>query len=106
MSLIPANECPEPLRQAMLDLLAHTLVAIRNEPSNSRQCQALADHMHNVPSLLSDFSPDLLRYYWEVERPCFLRAMNSPGCRIPGAFKAYWEAVETEYQRLCGSAES
>lgn len=106
MSLISANECPEPLRQAMLDLLAYTLVTIRNEPSNSRQCQAFADHMHNVPSLLAEFSPDLLRYYWEIERPCFLRAMYAPGCRVLGAFKVFWEVVETEYQRLCSSAES
>lgn len=103
---MPANECPEPLRQAMLDLLAYTLVTIRNEPSNSRQCLALADHMHNVPSLLAEFNFGRFRYYWEVERPCFLHAMNTAGCRVPGAFKVFWEVVETEYQRLCGSAES
>ncbi len=101
MSTLPAHECPEPLRQAFLDLLTWTLLHIRNEPGDSRLCLALSDHMHNVPTLLASFRPELLRYYWEVERPCFLRALEAIGRRAPVQFGESWEAVESEYRRLC-----
>ncbi len=100
MSTLPAHECPEPLRRAFLSLLTWTLLHIRNEPGDTPLCLALADHMHNVPELLADFHPDLLRYYWEVERPCFLRAMEAIGRRAPGQFVESWRVIEGEYRRL------
>jgi hypothetical protein len=35
------------------------------------RCANEADHIHNLPDLLANYSPDKLQYYWEVERPCF-----------------------------------
>jgi hypothetical protein len=57
--------------------------------------------MHNVPGLLADFRPDRLAYNWDVERPCFLRALEAIGRRPPVQFAEPWEVVEREYQRLC-----
>ncbi len=101
MSTLPPHECPRPLRQAFLDLLTWTLLHIRNEPGDARLSLALADHVHNVPALLAGFRPDLLRYYWEVERPCFLRALEAIGRQAPGQFGEPWGVVEAEYRRLC-----
>jgi hypothetical protein len=101
MSLMPTQGCPEPLRQAFLDLLTWTLLHIRNEPTHPGLCLALSDHMHNVPALLADFRPERLAYYWEVERPCFLRALEALGRQPPGPFVGPWEVVESEYRRLC-----
>ena len=55
-------ECPESLRQALLDLLTGTLLAIRNKPTDANLCYAHADHMHNVPDSLARFHPDRLAY--------------------------------------------
>ena len=97
----PANECPEPLRLAFLDLLEWTLVTIRNNSTDSHFCLALSDHMHNVPALLANFHPDLLAYYWKVERLCFLRDLEAAGRQYPGYLDELWDVVEDEYRRLC-----
>jgi hypothetical protein len=101
-----AVECPEPLRQALLDLLTGTLLAIRNKPTDANLCYAHADHMHNVPDLLARFHPDRLAYYWEIERPSFVRYLKSMGQESPGFCVEFWEVVELEYQRLCNSSTS
>lgn len=98
----PEAECPELLRNAFLDLLARTLLYVRLEPTNAKLCHALSDHVHNVPALLARFRTEQLRYYWEVERPCFLRALETIGRKPPGAFDEPWQVVEGEYRRLCG----
>lgn len=106
MNNTPSHECPERLRRAFLDLLSWTLLHIRNEPSDARLCLALSDHVHNVPSLLADFRPDLLGYYWEVERPCFLRALEAIGKRAPVQFGECWDVIKCEYQRLCSPPDA
>ncbi|MFH5803112.1 hypothetical protein [Alienimonas sp. DA493] len=92
--------CPDPLREAFLELLRCTLILIRNGPDDAAWCQALADHLHNVPTLLIDFDPDLLRYYWEVERACFLDALGRIDRPPPAYFDEPWRVVERSYRRL------
>jgi len=97
--------CPEALRLAVLELLGYTLVCIRTESSNAQLVLNLADHAHNLPALLSKFHPDLLAYYWETERPCFLRnfqALSTAGTFFhPKIFQPMWKVIEQEYLRLC-----
>ena len=96
-----AVECPEPLRQALLELLTWTLVSIRNYSTDAKLCFAHADHAHNIPDLLARFDPDRLAYYWEVERPIFVRSMTAIGQNPAAAFDQFWEVIEREYHRLC-----
>ena len=98
-----ARECPEPLRRAFLELLRDTLLHIRAESTNSELCLALSDHMHNVPSLLSDFSADKLEYYWATERLCFVRVLCALGRQPPAIFIEPWKVIESEHRRLCAS---
>lgn len=93
--------CPEELRIAFLDLLTATLITIRNDSTDSRCCAAFADHMHNVPTLLMHFRAELLAYYWDVERPCFLRALRAIDHGVTSQFKQPWQVIEREYHRLC-----
>lgn len=106
MDISPVQECPEPLRQAFLELLTWTLLYIRREPGEAKLCFALSDHMHNVPELLTGFRPEALRYYWEVERACFLRALEAISRQAPSPFQEPWKIVESEYRRLCGPPDS
>jgi hypothetical protein len=46
-------------------------------------CAEEADHLHNLPGLLADYSEEKLRYYWDVERPIYAR-------RIPAARQGIW----------------
>jgi len=60
--------------------------------------------MHNVPGLLADFHPDRFAYYWEFERPHFLRALKAMGMQPPDPFNDSWNILEDEYVRRCPSS--
>jgi hypothetical protein len=79
--------CPPEIAAVLLDMLGHGLLVCRASgwAGRSDQCAAEADHLHNLPGLLANYSPDRLRYYWEVERPSFAAAC------VPDAL-ARWEA--------------
>ena len=93
------------LRQAVLDLLTETLLSIRSGSTHAEVVRDLADHVHNLPTLLAQFHPDLLAYYWETERPCFLRYVaewRTPDILFdPKIFQPMWSVMEQEYLRLC-----
>ena len=97
-----SEACPEELRLAFHELLYHSLLCIRGNCSDSKLVFVHADHIHNIPALLSRFTPDLLKFYWEIERRCFLRNLPS-GTDAPAVFEPYWATIEREYQRLCAS---
>jgi hypothetical protein len=79
--------CPPEIAAVLLDMLGHGLLACRAAGWAGRpdRCAVEADHLHNVPALLADYSPDRLRFYWEVERPSFA------ACCAPEVL-AGWEA--------------
>ena len=49
-----------------------------------------ADHIHNLPDLLRRYSPRKLRYYWDMERPSFIRRMGGQ----PLVFEELWAELE------------
>jgi len=62
--------CPPAIAEVLLQILHEGLLRIRSAgwQSDAAACARDADHLHNLPSLLANYSPDRLRYYWEVER--------------------------------------
>jgi hypothetical protein len=93
----PGLQCPGMLRFFLLELLHHTLLEIRNNSRNSQYCHVLADHAHNLPELIRCYKPELLFYYWEVERPCFLRQLERLEMSPPTFFQRSWLVIENEY---------
>jgi hypothetical protein len=72
----------------LLDILTHGLLRVRAAAWSGDTAHAAleADHLHNIPALLQHDSPELLRYYWEVERPGY-------AARISAADRAEWERL-------------
>jgi hypothetical protein len=95
-----SETCPEELRLAFHELLYYALLSIRSNCSDSRLVFVHSDHVHNIPTLLSRFTPDLLKFYWEIERPCFLQNLP-PDTNAPALFQPFWAVIEREYRRLC-----
>jgi len=65
--------CPDPIKAVVLEFLHLGVLTCRLagwDPDPER-CAVEADHIHNLPNLLADYSPDKLQYYWDVERPIF-----------------------------------
>jgi len=74
-------------------------------------CAIEADHVHNLPALLLNFSPDLLSFYWNVERESFLRAANAHVARNGasaefGAFEPAWRVLESRINRKASSSDN
>jgi len=98
----PGLNCPGLLRLALLELLYHTFLLIRGNSSDRDFCFALSDHAHNIPHLVGNYKFELLKYYWEVERACFLKALERQNKQAPMSFQEWWSVIESEYWRLQG----
>jgi hypothetical protein len=66
--------CSPEMSEIVLELIRTGILRIRaagweNQPE---LCAHEADHIHNLPRLLQDYAPELLDYYWNVERPAYV----------------------------------
>jgi hypothetical protein len=77
--------CPPAVATILLDILTGGLLRVRAAAASGDATLAAieADHLHNIPALLQHYSPEVLRYYWEVERPDY-------AARISTAARAEW----------------
>jgi len=80
--------CPPAVATILLDVLTKGLLRVRAAAGAGETAHAAveADHLHNIPALLQQYSPELLRYYWEIERPDY-------AARISAAARAEWEPL-------------
>jgi hypothetical protein len=67
--------CPPEVARLVLQIMGVAFLQIRARgwSGDALRCAVEADHVHNLPALLSDYSDELLKYYWEVERPAFVK---------------------------------
>lgn len=67
--------CPPDIARVVLKILQVAVLRIRASgwAGDGSRCAAEADHVHNLPALLSDYSDELLRFYWQVERLSFIK---------------------------------
>ena len=67
--------CPPDVARVVLQILQVAVLRIRAAGwgGDGSRCAVEADHVHNLPALLIDYSDELLRFYWEVERPSFMK---------------------------------
>jgi hypothetical protein len=67
--------CPPDVARVILHILQVAVLRIRagGWKGDGPRCALEADHVHNLPALLINYSEDLLRFYWEVERPSFMK---------------------------------
>ena len=64
---------------------------------NDAKAAALeADHVHNIPALLCEFSQRNLEYYWRAERPDYIRArLGFSNSVLP--FEGLWTRLESAF---------
>jgi hypothetical protein len=71
-------KCPDDIHQQLLKVLS---IGIRNirvccDRRQYERCGYEANHIHNIPALIEDFTMDKLAYYVEVEAAEYLRQIN------------------------------
>jgi hypothetical protein len=81
--------CPDKLRDIVLEIISDGVLTIRARATdgNAARCVVEADHIHNLPDLIRLYSPDLLRFYWNIERGAFI-SRSTP--REIVRFEATW----------------
>jgi hypothetical protein len=69
---------PPIVQASLLKILGFGLLNIRHhaELKNSERCAIEANHLHNIPGLLENFSIDLLKFYVDIEKPQYARETN------------------------------
>ena len=62
--------CPPEIAEVVLEIIQRGLVRVRllGWSGQSLLCAEEADHLHNLPSLVADYSDEKLSYYWNIER--------------------------------------
>ena len=61
-------------------------------------CFIEADHVHNLPALLANYSEEFLRFYLDVERRSYEDQLNrhdagNNGHRDVRLFESYWDSL-------------
>lgn len=67
-----ANGCPPEVASLVLEILYRSITQIRCNPRDAGYCFFEADHIHNLPELVREYSPKRLLWYWDVDRPLYL----------------------------------
>lgn len=93
---------PDDVQHAFVEILCHTLLSIR-AAQDTELTFTLADHAHNIPHLLERYSPELFRFYWDTERPCFLQEMKRLGQPLD-LFQEPWAVLERHHLSLSNAA--
>ncbi len=84
--------CPREIADVIAEILQAGILRIRALAWSEKldRCALEADHIHNLPDLLKDFSEDKLKYYWEIERTLFI-AKSAPD--ELGMFEPLWRQL-------------
>jgi hypothetical protein len=74
------------------EILAVGLLRIRASAWNGNpdRCAIEADHLHNLPALLTQTQLDLLEYYWNVERISFVKQSSGENLEC---FEPLWKEL-------------
>jgi hypothetical protein len=65
--------CPPEIAAILIGMLRDGLLACRSAgwSQDAMSCAEIADHLHNLPGLLTRYTPEDLLHYWNIMRPGF-----------------------------------
>ena len=80
------------IKQAIAKILEESLLKIRLEGAlgNHKNCEIQADHVHNLPNLLINYSDELLDFYFNIERKAYISQCHQ---NYPKSFEEHWEIL-------------
>jgi hypothetical protein len=91
--------CPPKISEILLRILRHGLLRIRSLGWSGQAdlCAHEADHIHNLPGLLTDFSQERLAYYWGIERVAY--SSTTPTNEL-GEWETLWQELQPHVEQL------
>src|SRR4051794_28631408 len=90
--------CPPDVADVLVEIIRLGILQIRAFSKDARRCMNEADHIHNLPGLLNNYAPQLLDFYWNVERPLLIQQVSREACV---GFEPAWQRLESLVQREC-----
>ena len=90
---------PPEILESIAAILETGLLRIRSLAwsAKSDDCAIEADHIHNLPILITDYSVEKLRYYWCVERLSYIDQIASD--QLVG-WNPLWEQLKRHAEPL------
>jgi hypothetical protein len=84
---------PREISEILTEILTTGLLRIRalGWSGEAERCAIESDHIHNVPDLLTHYSPERLGYYWNLERTSYIS-------QTPVSELAVWEPLWRQLQ--------
>jgi len=95
------SRCPDEVAQAVLEIIRWAVLSIRvaGWRGDANYCAIEADHIHNLPDLLSNYKPDKLDYYLRIERLSYLSQVHEALPNVNAeAYQAQWQRLEQYYR--------
>lgn len=89
--------CPSETESILLKIIAQALLRIRAlgfTEGDANKCAIEADHVHNLPMLIENYSEGGIRYYLDVYRKEYIRALGSDR-DSPRWFQPLWDQLES-----------
>jgi hypothetical protein len=94
--------CPDEIAEALCAIMQIGILRVRDQAHvNPEACYVEADHLHNIPKLLTEFYPELLDYYLDVERTSYLSSSVSYA-----GYTQHWEKLLALRHALASSPRS
>lgn len=88
--------CPRDVADVTLQILqtgvAHARAA--GWSSDAELAAIEANHVHNLPDLLRQYTHHKIRYYWNSERPSYVAKYVRHVGEEPARFAEHWRALE------------
>ena len=85
-------DCPREVASILLEIMYVGILNARVAGWSGDAARAAheADHIHNLPELISHYSPALLQFYWDVSKSHYL-ARRTSAAGMP--FELLWERL-------------
>jgi|SRR5579859_1132496 len=100
--------CPDEVAGCLSRIVSVALVNVRGfgfTQGDARRCAIEADHVHNLPGLIVNFSMGALRYYYDVARPEYIRQLTKDKGTLL-MFQPLWDELEAYLNTQTGAGVS
>lgn len=86
-------QCPAEIQSIIAEILHVGVLRIcaAGWAGDADRCAVETDHLHNLPSLLTDFRQDVLQHYWDGTRTTFIS--ESAGLSL-AEFDRLWHELQ------------
>ena len=91
--------CPDEIAETLLSILRIGISRIRllAWTGETELCGVESDHIHNLPDVIADYTPEKLSHYWDIERPEYVRLIQDD---LSVEWEPLWHQLERHVEAI------